>query len=668
MTLPLETGMRTSAPAIFLLLLWGLSPAKGQTIDLTELAIEDLLDIEVTSVSRHEQKLSRAASAVYVITHDDIRRSGVTTIPDALRMAPGVYVAQFGASQWAVSVRGFSGRFSDKLLVMVDGRSVYNPLFSGVYWDAVDVPLEDIDRIEVVRGPGGAVWCSNAVNGVVNIITRNAAETQGSLLVSGFGNREGSFTTARHGGSQGSTHYRMFSKLFSRRPQLLASGEPGYDEWAALRGGFRVDWTGKDGDSLMVSGDVYHLDADGAFYHPVAEPPYEAFQLDEEHTFGGHALARWSRPWSERSRGTLQVYHDRYSRRSAIIRQKFVESNDFDYQHEFDVSNRHRLMLGGGFRLNRDSLDGSDLVSFQPSRRNTQVWQMFLNDDFWLVEDKLRLTVGGKLEHNSYTGWQAQPSVSLLWDRGNNEALWASISRAVSLPSRINNDVRNLAAIVPGAGGQPVRIEFIGRRDVSAEALVAVEAGYRRKLGRKVSLDLALFRHSYSRLRVLEPGDVFPDQSLPGSPLVAPLFLANQGEADSIGLETALSWNAHKRVGFQAGYSFLQLDDRTKTSPLSIGVIAPRHLLHGRANVRLPWGLEWSPSYYFVDSTLQTATFVPAYHRVDSRLAWKRTDRWEISLGLQGLLDDRRIEGDSESLNVPQEIGRSVYGKITYQF
>jgi len=659
--------MRLIALSILLLLLSRPPSVSGQSVDLTDLAIEDLLEIEVTSVSRYEQKLSRAASAAYVITSEDIRRSGVTTIPDALRMAPGVHVAQLNASQWAVSVRGFSGRFADKLLVMVDGRSVYNPLFSGVYWDSVDMPLEDIERIEVVRGPGGAVWGSNAVNGVVNIITRNAAETQGSLLVSGFGNREGSFSTARYGGSKGSTHYRMFSKLFSRRPQLRPSGETGDDAWAAMRGGFRVDWAGEGGDTLMVSGDLYHFDGNHSFYRPVAEPPYQVLQDEKEHTIGGHALGRWSRPWSERSRGTLQVYHDRYTRRSFTLDQKFVESNDFDYQHEFDASDRHQLMLGAGFRLNRDSLGGTDLVSFQPSSRTTQVWQMFLNDDYWLVQDQLRLTVGGKLEHNSYTGWQFQPSVSLLWDRGNSEALWASVSRAVSLPSRVDNDIRSLGRVIPGQGGRPVRVEFFGRPDVAAEALVAIEAGYRRKLARKVSLDLAVFRHDYSRLAILEPGDLFMDSSLPGAPLVAPLFLTNQGEADSIGFEAAVSWNAHRRLGFQGSYSFLQVDDRTRTSAFSIGVVAPRHLLHGRANVRLPWGLEWSPSYYFVDSTVQSA-FVPAYHRVDSRLAWKRSDRWELSLGLQNLLDDRHIEGIAESLTVPQEIGRSVYGKISYRF
>lgn len=660
--------MRIATFPIVLLLLCMPSRAGGQTVDLTALAIEDLLEIEVTSASRHEQKLSQAASAVYVITREDIRRSGVTTIPDALRMAPGVHVAQLGASQWSVSVRGFGGRFADKLLVMVDGRSVYNPVFSGVYWEAVDLPLEDVDRIEVIRGPGGALWGSNAVNGVINIITRSADETQGAMAVSGFGNREGPFSTARYGGSKGDrTHYRIFSKTFSRRAQLRPSGETGGNEWASLRGGFRMDWSGQSGDSLMLAGDLYRLDTNDEFLRPTTEPPYTVLRAEKERSAGGYAQARWGRQWSERARGTLQIYHDRYSRQSLTADQDLVESTDFDYQHDMELNSRHQLMVGGGFRFNRDRLGGTNLASFDPPERNTHVGQTFLNDDLWLVRDRLRLSVGVKLEHNSYTGWQTQPSASLLWDRGDNEALWASVSRAVSLPSRVDSDIRALAGIAAGPGGVPIRYEFFGSRDIAAETLRAVEAGYRRKLGRKASMDVAVFRHSFSRLQVLEPGEPFADLGLPDFPLVLPLRFTNQGEAQSLGAETAFSWNAHSRVGLQGGYSFAQFDDGTITTGSSFGVAAPRHMVHGRATFDLPWGLEWSPSYYFVDSIVRSV-HVPAYHRVDARLAWKRTERWEFSLGLQNLLDSRHPEGVPESLTAQQEIGRSVYGKISYGF
>lgn len=661
--------MRTTV--FFVIVLW-ISCALGagaQTVDLTDLAIEDLLEIEVTSVSRHEQKLSHAASAVYVITGEDIRRSGATSIPDALRMAPGVHVAQLGASQWSVSVRGFGGRFSDKLLVMVDGRSVYNPVFSGVYWEALDMPLEDIDRIEVVRGPGGAVWGSNAVNGVVHIITKSSSETQGALAVSGYGNREGPFSTARYGGAKGDKlHYRMYSKAFSRRAQLRPSGEEGQDPWAALRGGFRVDWAGLGGDSLTLSGDLYRLSAEAEFYRPFHEPPYLGLHHEEEPGTGGHLQARYSRQWSPGSRGTFQLYHDRYSRRSLGADQKLVESNDFDYQHELEVNDRHQLVFGGGARVNRDRLVGTEFVSFHPSRRTTHVWQGFVNDDFWLVRDQLRLSVGVKLEHNSYTDWQTQPSASLLWDRGNNETLWASVSRAVTLPSRVDSDVRVFAGVLADSEGPPIELQFIGRPDARSETLRSVEAGYRRKLGGRIAMDVALYRHSFGRIQVLEPGDVFLDVRHAEHPhLVLPLYFANQGRADSIGVETVLTWKPHSRVGFQGSYSFAQFDDRTLTTVNSISVAAPRHMVHGRASLRLPWGLEWSPSYYFVNAMVRSIP-IPAYHRMDSRIAWKRTERWELSFGLQNIFDDRHIEGVSESLTAPQEIGRSVYGKITYGF
>lgn len=648
-----------------------LAPAgkpQSPTVDLTDLSIEDLLQVEVTSASRRERKLARTAAAVHVITQEDIQRSGATSVVESLRMAPGVYVAQFDSNKWIVSVRGFSRRYSDKLLVMVDGRSVYSPLFSGVNWETLDMPLENIDRIEVIRGPGGSIWGSNAVNGVINVITKSAAETQGTMVSSGIGNREGNFGSLRHGGNVGeNAHYRVDSKFFKRRGQIEPSGGIAPDAWAVARGGFRVDWEGGREDSVTISGDIYDGDAPGITSIPTVTPPFRSELIDDQQMSGNDVLGRWRRRYSENSAGTLQVYHDRLGRQGRTLTQDFVDSTDFDYQHELQAGASQQLIVGGGFRLNRDSVQSTDLLGFNPSERTTRLYQMFAQDDWSLAGDKVLLSVGGRFEHNSYTQWEVQPSASLVWNRDEDESLWASVSRAVVLPSRTTSDLRFFDQAFPGADGRLNRIEFFGTPNTEAEALVAYQAGYRRRATRKVSVDVAYFFHDYSKLRLPEIGSPFVDANLPANPLIIPVFLSNRGTTQSAGLEVAGVWQPNRRSTLHLSYSALRLDELTEAAAPTDDDNAPNHLLHASWRQDLPGGMQWDTSYYYV-SAITPSLATPSYHRLDTRLAFRLSPRVEASLVWQNLLDNQHPESARQIFEVPQEIGRSAYAKITYQF
>jgi iron complex outermembrane receptor protein len=415
--------------------------ARGQTpADLTELSLESLLNIEVTSVSRREQKLSQSASAIYVITQEDIRRSGATTIPDALRMAPGVQVAQINGNQWAVSIRGFNGRFARQLLVMIDGRSVYHPAFAGVYWEANDVLLEDVDHIEVIRGPGATMWGSNAVNGVINIITKHTRETRGGLLTAGGGNQEGGSGAARFGGEAGAgLHYRLYSKYFSRSGQFLDSGERASDNWLKAQGGFRVDWEPSENNTILLSGDAFNADGGDRQIVPLLEPPYSQEARYRASFSGVNLLGRWTHKHSERSQTHLQAFVDHSTRDDVFIRGTSVTVADVEMQHQIDLR-RHTLVGGVGYRANKDSHPVKWVASYDPQSRTTQRVSAFVQDEVTLMPGKLLLALGSKFEKNTFTGLEVQPSVSLLWNRSDTDTAWISIARAARTPSRVDHE------------------------------------------------------------------------------------------------------------------------------------------------------------------------------------------------------------------------------------
>lgn len=411
-----------------------LQPAQKHPIDLTNMSLEDLMNLEVTSVSKKEQKLSQTAAAIYVVTQEDIRRSGATSIPEVLRMVPGLQVARLSGSKWAITSRGFNGRFANKMLVLVDGRSVYTPTFSGVFWDVQDLLLEDVERIEVIRGPGGTLWGANAVNGVINIITKPAKETQGGFLTAGSGSEERGFGGFRYGGKLGrDIAYRLYSKYFNRSNLADMSGRNSPGGWDILRGGFRMDWKGTERDSLTLQGDIYngHIRERNSSIVSLV-PPFRRTLDSQTGVSGGNVMALWNRTFAGGSAMRLQMYYDRtrHEDSSAVItsRGEIVDSSDLDFQHRFALGKRQDIVWGIGYRFTSDSVQNTFSVAFDPNHRATHLFSTFVQDEIFIVKDRLRLTVGSKFEHNDYTGFEAQPSLRLLWTPNDRHTFWGAIS------------------------------------------------------------------------------------------------------------------------------------------------------------------------------------------------------------------------------------------------
>ena len=638
--------------------------------DLTQMTLEDLLKIEVTSVSRRGQRVSETTAAVYVITQQDIHRSGATSIAAALRMAPGVHVANFDANKWAVSIRGFNDRFTDKLLVMVDGRSVYSPMFSGTFWEVQDTILEDIERIEVIRGPGGTMWGSNAVNGVINIITKHARQTQGGMVTAGGGNQEGASGSLRFGGGGPGLHYRVYSKYFNRRDNLLASGERAGDRWDVLRGGFRLDWDRGDKESVMLSGEIYDGDAGGRFSLPSRQFPFQEVVRGDAALSGGHVLGRWARTLSDRSSVALRAYFDTYERTDITSGQR-VDSYDFDAQHEWQTHSSNRLIWGGGYRRNETQVRGSEYTFVERERQHTDLWNAFVQDEWWLWEERLALSAGSKFEHNSYTGWEVQPNASLLGKLTPSETAWASVARAVRIPYLANRDLRANLSAFPGPGGQPVYTSIFSNPESVSEDLTAYQAGFRTARLPRTSFDLALFYHSYDNLQSADPETPFVDSSLPESPLVIPIVFRNNRVGETYGAELASTVQVSANSKLAANYSWLRVDLRAKPGSLAVDSpsaegTSPRHQFHARWFQDLPRKMQFDSTYYFTGALANSLR--PPYHRVDCRIGWNPSTKFDFSFALQNMLDNQHPEALGSGFELPSETGRSLYGKVTWRF
>ncbi len=449
---------------------WG----QSKRTDLGDASLESLMNMQVTSASKSPEKLAQVAAAMYVITQEDIRRSGGTSIAELLRMVPGLDVAQINGSTWAISSRGFNDRFANKLLVLIDGRTVYTPLFTGVLWDAQDTLLEDIERIEVIRGPGASLWGANAVNGVINIITKHPRDTQGGLVTAGAGDQERGFGAVRYGAKTGdSGFYRFFAKSFRRGASADALGQDAGDDWYMLRGGFRSDWTLTPRDSLTVQGDIFNGNSGQVVPEIRSLAPVVVGNFPGRNIIsGGDVLARWSRTISPRSETSLQVYYDR-SDRDLIVFKELRDTVDVDFQHHLAVGARHDIIWGLGYRFTTDQTQGSLTVSFNPASRGDNLNSAFLQDEISLVPDRLRLTVGIKVEHNDYNGSSVQPDFRLLWTPHPAHALWGAVSRAIGTPGRANSDTRYNASVFPGPGGVPIMVFLLGNPQEEAEEVWA---------------------------------------------------------------------------------------------------------------------------------------------------------------------------------------------------
>jgi iron complex outermembrane receptor protein len=644
--------------------------------DLSQLTIEDLMNIEVTSVSKKEQKMSRAAAAIFVITPDEISRSGATNIPDLLRMVPGLDVSQINANNWAVSARGFNRQFENKLLVLIDGRAVYTPLDGGVNWDTQDVPLEDIDRIEVIRGPGATLWGANAVNGVINILTKKAADTQGGLVTGGGGSEGQAYGTVRYGGTiRGNTSYRVFTKYVNQSSLSELDGRSGDDLWHRIHAGFRVDSNISSNDVLTLQGDLYN-DREGATIVHIfsINPPVTGALDTQTNLSGGNILGRWSHIFSRRSDTTFQFYFDKYTRGGPEAGEN-RGTIDFDFNHHLAWGSRQDLVWGAGYRRSRDRTLGTIDQTYNPSNESLQLFNFFAQDTIALKPDRLFLTIGSKVENSYFTGFGIEPSVRLAWALSDRTTLWSAVSRAQRSPARGDAGLQAGLAVFPDPGGSstPVEVILFGNRQIKSEYLVAYEAGVRAEPNTRFSVDVSSFFNHYDHLESEEPGpEVFDPNPAPGH-FVMPLVFQNLMYGTTEGVELAANLKLTNRWKLSSGYSFLEMHLHTKPASQDTVDVPdfegsnPQHQAQLRSHIELSHGLAWDANAYFV--TALPFQQVPSYTRIDTLLTWKPAERSEFSLVGQNLVHDHHMESqDIVTLVNSSLIKRSVYAKFTWRF
>jgi iron complex outermembrane receptor protein len=617
--------------------------------ELADLSIEELMNETVTSVSKREQRLSDAAAAIAVISQDDLRRSGAVTIPDALRLVPGVNVNGINARQSAVSARGFNGVFSHKLLVLVDGRTAYTPLFSGVYWDLQQTMLEDVDRIEVIRGPGATIWGANAVNGVINVVTASARDTQGSLVYAGGGDVHRALAGWRYGGRIGEgTYYRVFASYQTNADWEQTSGAPDRSHWQGRYGGFRVD---------------HYPDADSHLTWQADATRVASIDVDGDNF---NTLARWTRQLAPQSSLEVQAYYDRIDRDETNRSRSVIEVFDFSAEQAFTLGERHQVIWGGGYRfVANDVKQASVFAAVRDGLFNRQLLSAFVQDEWQAVPDRLILTAGLKFEHNDITGVELQPSVRAVFKPAETRTVWAAISRAVRTPDEVeSHDLFNIIVGGPFRGPDQ-RIYFpalVGNPALRSEVLWAYELGYRSQPVPRLAVDLAGYYHDYTRL--ISFGS--PRNLVVGQPFnILELPWQNIHDGYSYGGEAAVTSSPTDRWRLTLGYTYARLRVPGLTVLASeIARPPPRHQASLRSAHDLGRRTSFDAQLRYVDDVLT----VRAYFTADLRLAYRPRDGLELSLAGQNLFDPNHPEQETASSVVTAEVPRGYYGKLTWRF
>ncbi|MBF0427654.1 MAG: TonB-dependent receptor [Magnetococcales bacterium] len=612
---------------------------QAQMEHLLNMDFKALSEIRLTSVARKEQTLVDTTAAVTVIDQEEIRRSGLNTLPELLRLVPGLEVARINANNWAITSRGFNAQFSNKLLVLMDGRTLYTPLFAGVNWNLQDVMLNDVERIEVIRGPGGTVWGANAVNGVINIITKKAADTQGGLLTVGGGNLDQVQAGLRYGGHVGDKmDYRVFGKGFQHAEFLTANGAGAKDSWELQHGGIRTDWHLSKRDELTIQGDLYHMTEESSV----------------EQRRGGNLLTRWTRKSQDKIDFSFQMYYDRTFRSNT----EETEIFDLDWHHRFDLSKSQEITWGLGFRQTDFNLTNGPLISWVPPRRHDQSPSLFVQDEI-AVSDDLKLTIGSKLEHNDYTGLEYQPSARLLWRVVENNTVWAAISRAVRSPSPTDTGFQLTAPLGPTS-----TLKIWGNPEFTSETVWAYELGYRTQLMPRLSLDVATFYNHYDWLGTTE--------NLPKTfvPFTINQTFANKAEGNTYGLETAANWLVLDNWKLRASHTWLKMnldlmDNSTDTTTIATANNNPRNQIQLRSYLDLPYDLQLDAALYHV--TTLTNLDIPSVLRLDVRLGWQPIKTMSLSLSGHNLLDNQHPEFQGTSIQ-SSEVPRSFFAKLDWIF
>lgn len=638
--------------------LWS-SAATNDSSSLANLSFEQLSQVQVLTVSKHLEPLANSAAAVAVVTADEIRRMGATALPETLRYVPGLDVAMVNSSAWSVSARGFNGQFANQLLVMIDGRSIYNPSFGGVFWEAQDTLFDGIDRIEVVRGPGGALWGANAVNGVINILTKSARETQGMRLSACAGDFNEGLFDGRYGFKLSADAFaRVFIKYERRGESPLNSGAETPDDWSRVKGGFRLDTQLGADASFTFQGDALSLEEGVIYQIPNFTPPVYASSLSARaHQKNANLLGRYTKHFDADSTLTAQAYVDRVQQSGQVFSQRLT-TWDVDVQYSGRRSERHLLTAGIDYRAMFSTMIPTTILSVPGrNRAEDQLLSLFAQDELALVRDTLTLTLGAKLEHNDYSGWEFAPSLRLLWHPRERQTLWAAVSQAVTTPGQLTSGMAyNLSVVPPG-----LMVQIQGQSH-QAENLTACELGYRIQPTKELSVDVVAFHNNYTDLLVTETGR----PNLGVVPPVVPVAWSNRIGGQTDGVEVALGWQALERCRFQGSYTWFQSDVTRGSVGRGDRGSSPKHKLGLRTSVDLNpyWELDTGVRYVARLPGLN----VPGYWEAEARLAWKPNVHWELALVGQNLLHPEHFEFPRGLNPLQSEVPRSFYGRATWSF
>jgi iron complex outermembrane recepter protein len=634
-------------------------PPAASVSALKQMSVEELMDIEVTSVTKEPEKLLDADSAIQVVTGDDIDRSGASSIPEALELADNLEVDQKNSHDWAISARGFNTALGNKLLVLMDGRTLYTPLYSGVFWDVQDYLLEDIDRIEVISGPGGTLWGANAVNGVINITTKSAKDTQGLYAEAGAGNELEYFDAIRYGGVLApDVYYRVYAKYTERGDEDFSDGDKASDSWKMAQTGFRMDMEKTPENTFTLQGDYYtgreNVDTGGTAA-----------------VSGANVLGRMTHDFADGSNLSLQVYFDHtylsdpspplllgtLDLAPAGILTDRLDTYDLDFQHHLNLGEANRFSWGFGYRFTHDFVVNSPSIGFLPATLNQSLFSTFAQDEITLAKD-VYLTAGTKVEHNGYTGTEWEPNIRLRWDVSPKQVIWTAVSRAVRTPSRIDHDLSE--------GTPPYFVLLKGGSDFESETLIAYEVGYRAQLTPKVSTSISAYYNEYDDVRSTSYTPV----------TVVPFYFANNLYGDTHGVEFTADYQAANWWRLHAGYDLLLENIGIKPGQTDINdamneTADPEHQFSVRSSMDLSKTVDLDAQLRWVD-TLHinngaTVGTVPSYYELNLRIGWRPRKDLELSLVGENLLHDHHPEYGYPS-PTREEISRSVYGKVAWSY
>jgi iron complex outermembrane recepter protein len=637
------------------------APAGG----LKGLSLEQLGEIEVVTASKQPVQVNKTPAAIYVITQEDIRRSGATSLPEALRLAPGVEVARIDSVKWAIGIRGFGSRLSRAVLVLIDGRTVYSPLFHGVYWEVQDTLMEDIERIEVIRGPGGTIWGANAVNGVINIITKKAKDTQGVLASGGGGDLDHVLGEARYGSKAGDFDYRAYAKGESVGPEYHFDGNQ-FDNWTREQGGFRADWTPDSRDTATLQGDIYDSRMGESNRITSLTPPFSFISNQVADLSGGNVIASWNRTLGDGSGFHVETYYDRFNRQQST-QAEFRDTFDFDFVRYFKLKGT-QFTWGVGARISIGRVpEVVPTYTFNPFRRTDQLYSAFVQDEIPIMGDRLSLTVGTKILHSAFAGFDFEPSARLLYAPSAKTSFWGAATRAVRTPSDIEEDLTSITL----RSTNPLAFNVTtGDTQFMSEVLFGYEAGYRHLFAKEVSLDVAVFRNYYSHLSSLEAGVPYFDDSGPYPHMVYPFVNGNGISGTTTGFEVIANWKPASWWRLQPSYAYLDMNLGTiagSTDTVTVNSLegsSPRHEVMVQSYLDLPHKFEFSQIYRYVSNL--PAQLVGAYQTVDARVAWHPNPHLEFSVTGQNLLQAHHPEFGGDP-GPPVGIRRTVFAAITWR-